>query len=108
MSPHFGFSLRLDVGFNHSGKDGVINFLDGVMGVANAQRMMNYIRIFTEFISQPEYQNVVPVFSIINEPRLSAIGQDTLTTLFVTFTSISPSWNLIRRLTFTAISRCTT
>jgi hypothetical protein len=51
------------------------------MGVANAQRLLNYIRIIAEFITQPEYQNVVPVFSIINEPLLSTIGQDKLTEL---------------------------
>lgn len=39
-------------GYNHSGKLGQVDFLNGVMGVANAQRTLNYIRIFTEFISQ--------------------------------------------------------
>jgi len=50
------------------------------MGLANAQRMINYIRIFTEFISQPEYANVVPMFCIINE-AVVALGTDTLTSL---------------------------
>lgn len=38
------------------------------MGIANAQRTLNYIRTLTEFISQDEYKNVVPMFSIMNEP----------------------------------------
>ena len=42
--------------------------------MANAQRAMNYIRILTEFISQPEYSNVVPMFSIMNEAVISTIG----------------------------------
>jgi hypothetical protein len=46
-------------GYNHSGKHGQISFLNGIMGVANAQRSLDYIRIFAEFISQPEYANVV-------------------------------------------------
>jgi hypothetical protein len=37
------------------------------MGIANAQRMLDYIRIITEFISQPEYANLIPMFGIINE-----------------------------------------
>ena len=44
------------------------------MGMANAQRSMNYIRILTEFISQPEYRDVVPMFSIVNEARPIDIG----------------------------------
>ena len=53
------------------------------MGVANAQRMINYIRIFTEFISQPEYANVVPMFGIVNEIDVSDIGIETVTSLCV-------------------------
>jgi glucan 1,3-beta-glucosidase len=60
---------------------GVINFLNGVMGVANAQRTLNYIRIITEFISQPEWQPVVPVFGVVNEPVMRTIGRDQLLSL---------------------------
>ncbi|KAG8838001.1 hypothetical protein FRC18_006834 [Serendipita sp. 400] len=73
----YGLRINLDLhalpgsqnGWNHSGKLGKINFLAGVMGVANAQRALDHVRIFAEFISQPEYKNVVPFFGIINEPR---------------------------------------
>ncbi|KAG8764321.1 hypothetical protein FRC15_007690, partial [Serendipita sp. 397] len=72
----YGLRINLDLhavpgsqnGWNHSGKSGSINFLNGVMGVANAQRTLDYIRILAEFISQEEYRNVVPFFGIINEP----------------------------------------
>ena len=37
--------------YNHSGRIGLINFLNGVMGIANAQRGLEYIRVITEFIS---------------------------------------------------------
>jgi hypothetical protein len=37
------------------------------MGVANAQRALDYIRIITEFISQPEYRDVVQLFGVMNE-----------------------------------------
>jgi glucan 1,3-beta-glucosidase len=59
----------------------MVGFLNGVMGMANAQRGLNYIRIITEFISQPEWQEVVPVFGILNEPVLGAIGRDVVSSL---------------------------
>ena len=68
-------------GYNHSGKGGQINFLNGIMGIANAQRTLDYIRIITEFISQPEYRNVIPLFGIVNEPLIGTIGQDEITEL---------------------------
>jgi hypothetical protein len=54
-------------GYNHSGKLGEVNFLNGVMGYANAQRMLDYIRVIVEFISQPQYKDLVPMFGIVNE-----------------------------------------
>jgi glucan 1,3-beta-glucosidase len=73
----YGLRINLDLhavpgsqnGWNHSGKHGQINFLAGTMGVANAQRTLDYIRIIAEFISQPEYSPVVPFFGILNEPN---------------------------------------
>lgn len=53
------------------------------MGIANAQRALNYIRIFGEFFAQPEYSNLVGIFGIMNEPLQSTIGKDALTSLWV-------------------------
>lgn len=52
--------------------------LNGPMGIANAQRSLDYIRIIAEFISQPEYQDVVAIFGITNEPLGPTIGQENL------------------------------
>lgn len=87
----YGLRINLDLhtipgsqnGYNHSGKLGIVNFLNGVMGVANAERALEYIRVIAEFISQAEYQPVVPLFSIVNEPLLATIGKDTLTTFYL-------------------------
>ncbi|PCH35792.1 glycoside hydrolase family 5 protein [Wolfiporia cocos MD-104 SS10] len=87
----YGIRINLDLhtipgsqnGYNHSGKMGMVNFLNGVMGVANAERALEYIRVIAEFISQSEYQPVVPIFSIVNEPLLTTIGKDTLTTFYL-------------------------
>lgn len=87
----YGLRVNLDLhttpgsqnGYNHSGRYGQINFLQGVMGLANAQRALNYIRIITEFISQPEWRNVVPFFGILNEPIMPRIGYSQLQSFYV-------------------------
>ncbi|KDQ11932.1 glycoside hydrolase family 5 protein [Botryobasidium botryosum FD-172 SS1] len=78
----YGLRINLDLhavpgsqnGYNHSGKGGQINFLNGAMGFPNAQRTLDYIRILAEFISQPEYKNVVTMFGVLNEPLEGTIG----------------------------------
>jgi glucan 1,3-beta-glucosidase len=50
------------------------------MGLANAQRSLDYIRIIAEFISQPEYKTVVTMFGITNEPQASVVGLEALST----------------------------
>ncbi|KAI0343529.1 glycoside hydrolase [Trametopsis cervina] len=87
----YGIRVNLDLhaipgsqnGYNHSGRLGQINFLNGVMGYANAQRTLDYIRTLTEFISQPQYVDVVPMFSIMNEPLVDTIGQDQVTSFYL-------------------------
>ncbi|KAJ7627476.1 glycoside hydrolase family 5 protein [Roridomyces roridus] len=87
----YGIRVNLDLhtipgsqnGLNHSGKFGQINFLNGFMGVANAQRALDYVRALTEFITQPEYQNVVPMFGIMNEAKLTVIGRPQLTSYYI-------------------------
>ena len=51
------------------------------MGIANAQRALEYMRVFTQFISQPQYSNVVPMFGIMNEAHIKTIGEEALTSL---------------------------
>ncbi|KAJ6486593.1 hypothetical protein DFH09DRAFT_1339606 [Mycena vulgaris] len=55
--------------YNHSGNLGEINFFNGVMGYANAQRMLDYIRVIVEFISQlqSQYKDLIPLIGIVNE-----------------------------------------
>lgn len=87
----YGLRIYLDLhtvpgsqnGYNHSGKSGQVNFLNGIMGIANAQRTLEYIRIITEFISQPEYRNVIPLFGIINEALVGTIGKDQITAFYL-------------------------
>ena len=82
----YGLRVNLDLhalpgsqnGWNHSGRLGQINVLYGPMGIANAQRSLDYIRIIAEFISQPEYRDVVVMFGITNEPFGPTIGDDAI------------------------------
>lgn len=85
----YGLRINLDLhalpgsqnGWNHSGRLGTIGFLNGPMGYANAQRSLDYIRIFAEFITQPQYKDVVTIFGIMNEPQGTPMGQDQLSRL---------------------------
>jgi len=87
----YGLRINVDLhtipgsqnGFNHSGKRGQINWMHGVMGIANAQRSLNIIRTITEFISQDQYKDVVPFFGVVNEAQTSQIGVDTITSFYI-------------------------
>ncbi|KAG2015233.1 exo-beta-1,3-glucanase [Coprinopsis cinerea AmutBmut pab1-1] len=87
----YGLRVNLDLhtipgshnAYNHGGKLNAFNFLNGAMGMANAQRALYYIQVFTEFINQPEWRNVVPMFSIMNEPIIGTIGVDQLRSFYV-------------------------
>ncbi|KAI0785873.1 glycoside hydrolase superfamily [Abortiporus biennis] len=81
----YGLRINLDLhtmpgsqnGYNHSGKGGMVNFLNGPMGIANAQRALDYIRLMLSFADlQPEWSNVVAMFGIVNEPLVNTIGAD--------------------------------
>ena len=45
------------------------------MGLANAQRSLDYMRTLAEFVSQAEYAPVVQMFGFVNEPNSPTIGQ---------------------------------
>lgn len=45
-------------GWNHSGRNGPVNFMNGVMGIVNGQRTLNIIRALAEFVCLPENNEV--------------------------------------------------
>ncbi|KAL7414386.1 glycoside hydrolase superfamily [Mrakia frigida] len=79
----YGIRINLDLhalpgsqnGWNHSGRVGSVGFMSGVMGIANAERTLSYLRTIAEFISQPEIKDVVPIFGIVNEILWAEIGE---------------------------------
>ncbi|KAF7345315.1 Glycoside hydrolase [Mycena sanguinolenta] len=87
----YGLRINVDLhalpgsqnGWNHSGRLGTYNVLYGPMGIANAQRSLDYIRIIAEFISQPEYSPVITMFGVTNEPWGPSITQDILSRYYL-------------------------
>lgn len=93
----YGLRIQLDLhatpgsqnGWNHSGRFGTCAWLNGPMGYANGQRGLDYIRILAEFISQPQYSDVVCMFNILNEPLVIddvnalQIGRESLRSFYV-------------------------
>ncbi|KAF9564152.1 glycoside hydrolase family 5 protein [Agrocybe pediades] len=87
----YGIRIYLDLhalpgsqnGWNHSGKSGTVNFMNGVMGIANAQRTLTYLQILTEFISQPQYRDVVGMIGIVNEILWATIGENSVQSFYL-------------------------
>ncbi|KAF2194108.1 glycoside hydrolase family 5 protein [Zopfia rhizophila CBS 207.26] len=57
-------------GWNHSGRQGIIRWLNGTDGDLNAQRTLDIHNQLSQFFSQPRYKNVVTMYGIVNEPRM--------------------------------------
>ncbi len=57
--------------------------MNGAMGIANAQRMLEYIRTLAQFISQPEYAPVIQMFGFINEPNANALGKSAVGSFYL-------------------------
>jgi glucan 1,3-beta-glucosidase len=60
---------------------GPVNWLYGVMGIANAQRSLEVIRSVTEFASQDQYKDVITMVSLVNEVEGTVLGLNTLLAL---------------------------
>ncbi|GAA5939575.1 hypothetical protein JCM1841_001513, partial [Sporobolomyces salmonicolor] len=97
----YGLRINLDLhsvpgsqnGWNHSGRLGSINFLHGTMGLANAQRALDYVGAVAEFVSREGVKEVVPMFSVFNEPMLSIIGTEALRSFY------AETYRLVRNIT---------
>lgn len=57
-------------GWNHSGRQGVIGWLNGTDGSLNAQRALDIHNQLSQFFAQPRYKNVVTIYGLANEPRM--------------------------------------
>ena len=60
-------------GWNHSGRQGYIGWLNGTDGDLNAQRTLDIHGQLSTFFAQPRYKNVVTMYGLVNEPRMVAL-----------------------------------
>ncbi|GMK54507.1 hypothetical protein CspeluHIS016_0110930 [Cutaneotrichosporon spelunceum] len=87
----YGIRILLDLhalpgsqnGWNHSGRSGTINWMRGAMGLANAQRSLEYLRSFTEYISQPGIKEVVPMLGLVNEVLYDQVGKKAMGSFYL-------------------------
>jgi glucan 1,3-beta-glucosidase len=63
-------------GWNHSGRQGQINWLNGTDGDKNGQRTLDIHHKLTTFFTQPRYKNLVTMYGLVNEPRNVELDTD--------------------------------
>ncbi|EAL19968.1 hypothetical protein CNBF2950 [Cryptococcus deneoformans B-3501A] len=80
-------------GWNHSGKSGSVNWMYGVMGIANAQRSLETLRSIVEYISQDGVKQVVPMIGLVNEVQAETVGGDVLAAFYY------QAYEMIRKIT---------
>ncbi|KIW04369.1 uncharacterized protein PV09_04653 [Verruconis gallopava] len=65
-------------GWNHSGRQGIIRWLNGTDGALNGQRTIDVHNQLSQFFSQPRYKNLVTMYGLVNEPRMVALNTDSV------------------------------
>ena len=76
-----GLRINLDLhglpgsqnGWNHSGRQGSIGWINGTDGDLNAQRSLDIHDQLSQFFSQPRYKNIVGVYGLANEPKMISL-----------------------------------
>ncbi|KAG0358254.1 glycoside hydrolase superfamily [Gamsiella multidivaricata] len=63
-------------GWNHSGRSGQIDWINGTMGPMNAQRTLPYLQQMASLFSTPAYVHVNPIVGMLNEPAAYVIGAE--------------------------------
>ncbi|KAF3917755.1 hypothetical protein ABW20_dc0101918 [Dactylellina cionopaga] len=77
----YGLRVKLDLhsvqggqnGWNHSGRQGVLGWLNGTDGTANADKSLKMHGQLSTFFAQPRYKNVITLYGLVNEPRMTAL-----------------------------------
>ncbi|TEA15934.1 putative glucan 1,3-beta-glucosidase D [Colletotrichum sidae] len=78
----YGLRVNLDVhglpgsqnGWNHSGRQGSINWLNGTNGATNAQRSLDMHNRLSKFFAQDRYKNIIAFYGLANEPRMTELS----------------------------------
>ena len=77
-----GLRINLDVhglpgsqnGWNHSGRQGTIGWLNGTDGDLNAQRSLDIHNQLSQFFAQDRYKNIVAFYGLVNEPKMISLS----------------------------------
>ncbi|KAI5865952.1 glycoside hydrolase family 5 protein [Durotheca rogersii] len=83
-SRRHGLRVNLDLhalpgsqnGWNHSGRQGPVGWLNGTDGALNARRSLDVHDRLTRFFAQPRYRRVVAFYGLANEPRMVSLSAD--------------------------------
>lgn len=75
----YGLRINLDLhgipgsqnGWNHSGRWGPINWLNGTDGDKNMQRSLDVHDRLSKFFAQDRYKNIITHYGLANEPRMT-------------------------------------
>ncbi|KAI5310111.1 hypothetical protein KEM55_001579 [Ascosphaera atra] len=78
----YGLRVLLDLhaipgsqnGWNHSGRQGTIGWLNGTDGDRNAQRGIDIHDQLSKFFAQDRYKNVVGIYGLVNEPYMISLN----------------------------------
>lgn len=79
----YGLRVNLDLhalpgsqnGWNHSGRQGTIGWLNGTDGSLNAQRSLDLHTQLSTFFAQPRYKNIITIYGLVNEPKMTELTQ---------------------------------
>ena len=77
----YGLRVNLDLhglvgsqnGWNHSGREGNINWIGGDDGALNRKRSLEFHDRVSKFFAQPRYKNVVTIYGLVNEPLMLSL-----------------------------------
>ena len=80
----YGLRIKLDLhgapgsqnGWNHSGRQGAIGWLNGTDGQLNGQRTIDIHKQLAQFFTQERYKNIVTMIGLVNEPKMTALDTD--------------------------------
>lgn len=77
----YGLRVNLDLhglvgsqnGWNHSGREGNINWIGGDDGALNRKRSLEFHDQVSKFFAQNRYKNVVTIYGLVNEPLMLSL-----------------------------------
>ncbi|KAF7169138.1 hypothetical protein CNMCM5623_001925 [Aspergillus felis] len=77
----YGLRVKLDPhgipgsqnGWNHSGRQGAIGWLNGTNGELNRNRSLAFHDSVSKFFAQDRYKNVVTIYGLVNEPMMLSL-----------------------------------